>query len=632
MNIKLSRYDTKSINIQRKSYGYYYNGFDNKFSNYLDGLYVNSPTQQCIVDDLAGYIIGDGLIGTDELQKATIKKFFNVNFLNRLEKLRKIHNSVCLEIVRNPLKRITQINIINPSQIRVSELTDGVPTCFKFKKTWDTRVTGYSSASSELVAYDKTSERSLLYWFDSGLFDLPYGRPSYLSATDPIEFEISLYTGDNHGAQNGLSPSTITTMATSGVPETDQEAVDAINSNLSGVANKGKNAIIFTKAGETVTPTVTLLNDNSRESKKVNYEVAESGILKGWRIPSPTLISGLNVKASGFSNPAEEMQWALNSLKTKIINPNRDTLLEILEPLFVELGIMDAKLTDLEDKNLGVNPTEEPTKELNSAIKDLTGKQFQGIERIVRKFNKEQIDREQAAMMLRAGFGLNDEEIETWLKKELTELSEVKSFEDDMMLESLEGESIDLDEWELVDTREANDEDCEEWANRLITNKPTTLELITIKLASIIKSAPNKKSSLDKDNYKVRYSYSEIAGTNRTKSRKFCKEMMGRTERGVVYRKEDIDAASFRGINNKFGHKGQNYSLWLYAGGKYCHHYWSENLYRLKTKTDGTPYKDKALSSSEEVENIKGYNPNPRGWDKANTAPINRAGRGEYPS
>ena len=107
---------------------------------------------------------------------------------------------------------------------------------------------------------------------------------------------------------------------------------------------------------------------------------------------------------------------------------------------------------------------------------------------------------------------------------------------------------------------------------------------------------------------------------------------MARTENGVVYRKEDIDQASFQGVNKTFGHNGNNYSLWLYAGGKYCHHFWKENLYRLKKKTDGTFYEDRALSSSEEVDKIRGYKPNPRGWEVAKTAPITRPGRGEYPS
>jgi hypothetical protein len=108
--------------------------------------------------------------------------------------------------------------------------------------------------------------------------------------------------------------------------------------------------------------------------------------------------------------------------------------------------------------------------------------------------------------------------------------------------------------------------------------------------------------------------------------------MMARTGRGVVYRLEDIQQASFQGVNNEFGHNGQNYSLFKYKGGVNCGHFWTENLYRLKTKTDGTPFKDKALSSSEEVDNIPGYKPRPAGLEDAKTAPKDMPNNGHHPA
>jgi hypothetical protein len=195
------------------------------------------------------------------------------------------------------------------------------------------------------------------------------------------------------------------------------------------------------------------------------------------------------------------------------------------------------------------------------------------------------------------------------------------------MLELLEGENIS-DEWELVDKREYSDNNIsiEEWANSKIKNKENLFQ----KFADIIKSNPNAKSSLDKDNYKVRYEYSQKYSSDN--SRDFCKRMMNRTNNGVVYRKEDIDQASFQGVNIEFGHNGQNYSLFKYKGGVNCGHVWNENLYRLKTKTDGTPYVDKSLSSSEEVNSIDGYNPNPSGWSEAQIAPIDMPNRGHHPN
>lgn len=62
---------------------------------------------------------------------------------------------------------------------------------------------------------------------------------------------------------------------------------------------------------------------------------------------------------------------------------------------------------------------QEPT--VNDVLKNLNGRQLQGIQRVVRKFNKEEITFEQASQLLKGGFGLSDSDVETWLitKEEL---------------------------------------------------------------------------------------------------------------------------------------------------------------------------------------------------------------------
>jgi len=108
---------------------------------------------------------------------------------------------------------------------------------------------------------------------------------------------------------------------------------------------------------------------------------------------------------------------------------------------------------------------------------------------------------------------------------------------------------------------------------------------------------------------------------------------MQRTASGVVYRIEDIDKASRAGVNQSFGHKGEPYDLFKYKGGVNCGHFWQENLYRLKKKTDGTYYKDKALSSSEEVASIpKSYIPKPWGNAESKIAPKDMPNNGHHPN
>jgi hypothetical protein len=62
------------------------------------------------------------------------------------------------------------------------------------------------------------------------------------------------------------------------------------------------------------------------------------------------------------------------------------------------------------------------------------------------------------------------------------------------------------------------------------------------------------------------------------------------TSTNTVFRKEDINMMSFRGVNNELGHNRQNYSLLKFKGGKNCHHYWELQVYKKKDgkKVDDT--------------------------------------------
>ena len=91
---------------------------------------------------------------------------------------------------------------------------------------------------------------------------------------------------------------------------------------------------------------------------------------------------------------------------------------------------------------------------------------------------------------------------------------------------------------------------------------------------------PNKDSKQDNAGFKVRYAYGPVR--NSANSRVFCKKMEALTKKDVVFRKEDIGMMSFKGANRDLGHKKQNYSLFLYKGGKNCKHMWERRVYKKK--------------------------------------------------
>ena len=155
------------------------------------------------------------------------------------------------------------------------------------------------------------------------------------------------------------------------------------------------------------------------------------------------------------------------------------------------------------------------------------------------------------------------------------------------------------DDWELIHSEIYQEEDE------------------SVKMAEIKYS--DKTSKEDDAIYKVRYSYEPVRKS--ADSRDFCKKMESLTSNKVVFRKEDINMMSFRGVNNVLGHNKQNYSLLKFKGGKNCHHYWSLQVYKK--------------SSGRKVNSEEAYNKGlkePVNPSEMGESMISRGDKGAYPS
>ena len=224
------------------------------------------------------------------------------------------------------------------------------------------------------------------------------------------------------------------------------------------------------------------------------------------------------------------------------------------------------------------------------------------------------------------------------------ELAKVPHMDDELgkhILANLEGEKMS-DEWVITDVREVDDENVkhDEWVAASIINKPeTTLDKVKKVLfnnPSPIAYSENKWSTLDSDNYKIRYVYfqksqagsiqEDIKGSQDYKTRPFCENMMTLAKQGIVYRIEDIDKASEEGINGGFAPAGEDsYDLFKYKGGCYCRHAWKEVLYRRKKGAEVSP----DLKNYRRTGSIpKRYQRNPWGSKEAKTATFNLPNHG----
>ena len=180
-------------------------------------------------------------------------------------------------------------------------------------------------------------------------------------------------------------------------------------------------------------------------------------------------------------------------------------------------------------------------------------------------------------------------------KQEPEELSDLSDEQFDDLFDQLEefGEVIS-DEWELV-----------------------SAEKVDLAAVSEDDAKPSKSSSQDNKGYKVRYAYMPVRKS--PDSREFCVRMEALTDKDIVFRLEDINQMSFRGINNELGHNKRNYSLFKYKGGKNCHHFWEKRVYKKKTRVS----EDEALAEGY----VAPVNP-----DEVPIAPRDMPNRGAYPT
>jgi hypothetical protein len=237
-------------------------------------------------------------------------------------------------------------------------------------------------------------------------------------------------------------------------------------------------------------------------------------IMLSHRVTSPILF-GIK-DATGFGNNADEMQVAFDELMLNVIQPKQEVILDALMFVLNQNGFnIDLDFIPLRPKTTSEQPT---------------------------KLSKQ-----------------DHEHTDDVLADELTGL----------------GETIDLDEWELIDSREAQNDD--------------PISETSFKLAYAPSNFPMKDSEQDTSLFKIRYSY---AG-NPTPQREFCRKMI---QANLMYRKEDLIAAGNKAVNKGFGPNGADkYSVWLYKGGARCHHFFMRNIYIKKNNDKITAKKAREL-------------------------------------
>ena len=507
--LQLSNYFRPEIK-EVASKDYVLNGDKNGFYQEIIDRYNGSPTNRAIIDAYSQFIYGKGLTSKQQalkpIQFATVVSILGKKDLKNICHDFELFGEASAEVIfdKGNLKQIKHVpkNTIAPN--KMDEKGD-INLYWYSRNFSDTRK--FEPLPIDALDLSKMPKSgSAIYIFkDYQVGKNYYSDPSYISSLpySKLEEEIGNYCV-NH-IQNGLSFGHIINI-NDGADRTDEQKTDILSSyreKLSGSNNAGKFLLAYNDNKESAITVESLQVSEAHKQYEFLSSEATQKIMLSHRVVSPILF-GIKDN-TGFGNNADEMQVAFDELMINVIQPKKETILDGLMEIFNASGIsIDLDFIPLRTKAIEPQPTQLSSQDTH------------------------------------------------------------EHHTDDILADELVGlgESIDLDEWELIDSRESDN------------NDPITET--SFKLAYAPSNFPERESEQDTTLFKIRYSY---AG-NPNPERDFCKKMM---QANLMYRKEDIIAAGNKSVNKGFGPEGADkYSIWLYKGGARCHHLWMRNIYIKK--------------------------------------------------
>jgi hypothetical protein len=568
--INLSGYETPSIKESTR-YDWVEYGDDNNYFGELIEKYTGSPTNSRCVNGISDLIYGRGLNATDSednaVQFGQMQQILQDKDVRRIVSDLKLLGQAAIQVVYNKRKtKIMQLKHFPTETLRAEKAKDGKVQAYYYHPKWKEIKPSDKPKRIPAYKFGRKSETVELYCvkpYKAGFYY--YSPVDYQGCLQycSLEEEVSNYHINN--IQNGLQPSMLLNF-NNGIPSDEAQQIieSKIYEKFSGSSNAGKFILCFNEDSEAQANVEPINLPDAHAQYEFLAKESREKIMIGHGVVSPIL---LGIKDNtGFGNNAEELRTASVLMDNIVIRPFQTLLINAFNELLSFNGI-----------------------NLNLYFVTLQPIEFTELENIETKIKREE---------------------ETGEKLSSEEKNDFDDEQGDDLLSQLEslGEKVDENDWELIHTEKVED---------------TEAEFDFTKLAEVSKddAKPNKVSSQDNSTYKVRYSYGPVR--NSADSRRFCQRMELLTGQNLVFRKEDINMMSFRGVNKELGHKGQNYSLFKYKGGVNCHHYWELKVYKKKVS-------DNNLVS--EAEAIKDGLKEPKNAPEVEIAPKDMANRGHHPN
>jgi hypothetical protein len=457
--------------------------------------YETSPTNQACIDGTTDLIYGKGVKGKTTQIEDYLYTLTNDDEIRKIVFDYKMFGNAAVQAVFSPERdKVIGFYHLPVDTLRSCKVDEeGKIPGFYYSSDWtDTKIKPRYIPSFGSEEFEDDVQVIYLKRYSPGKFY--YGIPDYYSSIQYCAVEEEVSNLHINNILNNFMPSTILNF-NSGLPPVEEQYLieNSIKAKFTGTTNAGRFILSFNENPESKTTVEMLRPENLHQQYDFIAEESSRKIMLAHRVTSQMLF-GIKT-ATGFSSNADELKMGYEIFYSMVINPMQEELIKVLQgileyngvdgeelyfsplipfgilgDLMSNVGAQDAKDIienpngDLPDTQ-GVTPTDgtvggednvtgyvtgpENTgaslSAVNENLKNLSGRQYQHLMRIVNQFQKGKINQSQAVMMLKSAFGLAEEEAVTMLGIETPDEVQMSKYED-----------VDWNHWQLEENYEIN--------------------------------------------------------------------------------------------------------------------------------------------------------------------------------
>ena len=466
---------------EKRAKGYVEFGGNNNYPEYLIGLFNESPKHGAIIKSKTNYIFGQGWDGIE--QKANTKGETWNQITKKCILDDELFGGYYLQVIYNLLGQIKDVYHLEYHKVRTNKEQNE----FQVKNDWadnKEKPRCYPAfnindpAGSQILFVKQYNPKSDIY-----------PLPNYFQGLNYIESDVQVSRHILGNAKDGFVATTLINLNGGEPAEEAKEAVErGIKKKFTG-SEGDRVVIMFNKSKDNSAEILPLSSTMLTKEDFTNVNnLIQQEIFACHQVTSPSLFG---IKTEGQLGGSTEIRDAYKIFANTYVNERQQAIEEVfnqlfsyvgikgeyelipVEPLSFEFseGVMAANMTrdEIREKlglasevtavnpatnpatNPTVNPTDQPIAASNESIKNLSGRQYQNVMRIVRQFTNGKLSKEQAALMLKNGFAFTDSDVNTFLGLDTETFSAVDK--ESELLEMFEKFSESLDDYEVITSK-----------------------------------------------------------------------------------------------------------------------------------------------------------------------------------